>query len=102
MNNGEKEEYILPHERQKTKDSKGERSEDMLLYNLNKVEGSYKMMKEDVSPLSQTTTSRSVLIKLLENEIGYISYHLNLRYQGGFLVIIWITPRMNLVSGIAS
>ena len=42
-----------------------------------------KGIKEDVSTLSQTATSHSVLIKQLETQMGHISSHLNPRQQGG-------------------
>uniref|UniRef100_M1DYP1 Integrase core domain containing protein n=1 Tax=Solanum tuberosum TaxID=4113 RepID=M1DYP1_SOLTU len=69
----ENDRYVPPHESQKSKDSKGGRSEDMLSRILNKVEGSYKILKEmkdDVCTLSQTVTFHSVSIKQLETQMG--------------------------------
>ena len=82
----EKDRYVPPHERQNPRDSKGGLLEDMLSRSLNKVEGSYKIlkdMKEDVSTLSQMVASHFVSIKQLETQMGHISSHLNPRQLGG-------------------
>lgn len=63
-------------------------SEDMISRILNKVEcleWILKRMKEDVSTLSHTITSYSVMIMQLETQMGHISSHLNLTQKRGFL-----------------
>uniref|UniRef100_M1E002 Putative plant transposon protein domain-containing protein n=1 Tax=Solanum tuberosum TaxID=4113 RepID=M1E002_SOLTU len=71
----------------------------MLSRIFNKVKGSDKVLteiKEDVSTLNQMVISNSVSIKQLKTQMGQISSYLNPKQQGGSLVILWTTPRMNL------
>ena len=58
----------------------------MLVWILNKVGGSDKVLKEmkaEFSYLNQTVTSHSISIKQLETQMGQISAHLNQRQKGG-------------------
>uniref|UniRef100_M1DF67 Integrase core domain containing protein n=1 Tax=Solanum tuberosum TaxID=4113 RepID=M1DF67_SOLTU len=99
---GEKDRYIPSHERQKPKDSKGGRSEDMLSRIVNKVEGSdknFKEMKEDLSTLSRP--SPPIQCRSSSWRPKWVIYHLiSTRHSNGVcLVILWLTPRMRLMCG---
>ncbi|WMV58857.1 hypothetical protein MTR67_052242 [Solanum verrucosum] len=87
---GYRDRYAPHHDHPKPKepnaDTKSFQIEDMLAPILNKVEGSYKVLKEmkgDISSLNQSVTSHSILTKQLETQMDQISGHFNLKLKGG-------------------
>ena len=94
---GEKDQYVPPHDCIKPNYYEGGRFKDMLLRILDKVM-SDKMRKgmKKMFTLSNTITSHAVSIKQLETHISHILSHLNPRPKESFPIDIMANPKSEI------